>query len=282
MQEDNAQNATTEASVTRSLKRSRLAVYCIFAICVFVAGLSAVCFVYQVQLTDEFGDPYRNQPGAWAHLIGFLLKFVVSALLAWSLWRYLRAVRRSVIPPLGELPELFQALTRCWMILALGGVAVLLHGSWAALVTGPPTMTSRPLSRRFEARRSTPSAVKVEFRVAEASPHAGYLEANVVTNSQPIWMKPEPFITNEDIAEACVVQDYLDNPAVQVKFVPAGQHKLYGSMESNEGKLLAILIDGRVVTAPKISTPINGDATITGTFTLIEAERIAKGLSGRE
>ena len=47
------------------------------------------------------------------------------------------------------------------------------------------------------------------------------------------------------------------------------------------GRPVAILIDGTVVMAPIVRSPIGDSAVISGQFTREEAERIAAGIDGR-
>jgi preprotein translocase subunit SecD len=47
---------------------------------------------------------------------------------------------------------------------------------------------------------------------------------------------------------------------------------------SHIGKPVAILLDGLVVMAPVLRTPIGASARITGSFTRAQAERIVKGI----
>jgi preprotein translocase subunit SecD len=47
------------------------------------------------------------------------------------------------------------------------------------------------------------------------------------------------------------------------------------------GRPVAILIDGRVVMAPLVRSPVSESAVITGDFTRAEAERIADGMKLR-
>jgi SecD/SecF fusion protein len=44
------------------------------------------------------------------------------------------------------------------------------------------------------------------------------------------------------------------------------------------GKPVAIIIDGRVVMAPVVRSPIGDSALVTGHFTKAEAERIVHGI----
>jgi hypothetical protein len=281
MQEDEARNVTARGEVGRRLNQSRLAVRCIFALCALLSGFSALAFLFQVLHKDEFGGMFRDQPGAWPHVLGHVLRTAVGAALAWCLWRYLKAVKKSIHAGQDETPELFRALARWWNCLAICGLALVLYGVWVAFVTGPPLLI-RPLSPRFQAEPLDKSAVKVEFRLAEANPGEGLIEATVVGGSRTVFLHREPFLTNQDIAEARVVLNERDEPSVEVRFVLAAQQKIRDATEAHRGKPLAILVDGRVVTAPIVEWRFGESAWIQGSFTRQEATRIATGLSGRE
>ena len=51
--------------------------------------------------------------------------------------------------------------------------------------------------------------------------------------------------------------------------------------EGHQGKPLAILVDGKVLSAPIVRATFRGQATITGLPSKGEAERIVKGLKGK-
>jgi preprotein translocase subunit SecD len=55
-----------------------------------------------------------------------------------------------------------------------------------------------------------------------------------------------------------------------------------GSSGGHRGKPIAILVDGRVVTAPVVKYQFSEGAWIQGNFSPKEAERIAKGLAGKK
>jgi hypothetical protein len=246
-----------------------------------LSAFSAVAFVFQVLHQDQFGERFRDQPGAWPHLLGHLLRSAVGAGLAWCLWGYLRALNKSITADKGQAPELLPALALWWNSQAVSAIALVLYGAWVAFVTGPPIPT-RPLSPRFQAEPPDKSAVTVEFRLAEASRGEGLVEAKVAGTSRTIFLHKETLLSSQDIAEARVVLDERDEPAVEVRFVPAVHQKVREATEAHRGKPLAILVDGRVVTAPIVRWRIGESARIRGDFSREEAERIARGLSGRE
>jgi preprotein translocase subunit SecD len=57
--------------------------------------------------------------------------------------------------------------------------------------------------------------------------------------------------------------------------------KMLRATQSHMGRPLAILIDGEVMIAPVVRSPITMSAIISGSFTRAEAERIAAGILGR-
>ena len=65
-------------------------------------------------------------------------------------------------------------------------------------------------------------------------------------------------------------------PAVSFRFNDAGAKKFAQVTKENIGRIFAIILDGRVVTAPRINTVINqGSGVISGAFTTKEANEVA-------
>jgi preprotein translocase subunit SecD len=65
-------------------------------------------------------------------------------------------------------------------------------------------------------------------------------------------------------------------PAVGFRFNAVGTRKFAEITKNNIGKILAIVLDGKVVTAPRINSIINqGSGVISGSFTTQEANEVA-------
>ncbi|MBM3590176.1 MAG: protein translocase subunit SecD [Alphaproteobacteria bacterium] len=65
-------------------------------------------------------------------------------------------------------------------------------------------------------------------------------------------------------------------PAVAFRFNALGSRKFAEITQNNIGKIFAIVLDGKVITAPMINTVINqGSGVITGSFTVAEASQLA-------
>ncbi len=122
-------------------------------------------------------------------------------------------------------------------------------------------------------------AVRFEVRLAEEKRGSGLREAQVSNSGRTVYLHSEVVVDNGDIATARVVQG--DNPsqyAVDLKFTKSGAEKMRKATGSHIGKPMAILLDGRVVMAPVVRSPVGDSAVVTGRFTKVEAERIVNGI----
>lgn len=65
------------------------------------------------------------------------------------------------------------------------------------------------------------------------------------------------------------------DPIVQFSFNDEGAEKFYELTSKNQGRQLAIILDGEVISAPKINTAIRASGYIEGTFTSDEVKKLA-------
>ncbi len=64
---------------------------------------------------------------------------------------------------------------------------------------------------------------------------------------------------------------------VAIEFTPKGRQKFADFTRKNVGEILAIVLDGKILSAPSIEEPIlNGSAVIRGSFTPQEAQKLAE------
>ena len=123
------------------------------------------------------------------------------------------------------------------------------------------------------------AAVRFEVRLAEDSPAAGLREAKVAGSDRSVYIHDEVIVTNGDIAVARVVPGGGPSEySVGIEFKASGAEKMRVATGNHIGKLLAILLDGQVVMAPVLRSPIGASARITGNFTRPQAERIVNGV----
>jgi len=122
------------------------------------------------------------------------------------------------------------------------------------------------------------AAVRFEVRLAEEQPAAG-LRA-VAASNRTIYLHPEIVVTNGDIERSGIIPG--DTPThfwIDVRLNAAGAAKMRQATMNHLGRPVAILIDGEVVLAPTVKSPIGGAAVISGDFTRTDAERIVNGMT---
>jgi hypothetical protein len=128
---------------------------------------------------------------------------------------------------------------------------------------------------------SVTAAVRFEVRLAEESPASGLREAPI-SGTRKIYLQQRAVVTNSDIAQAEVVQGNTASTFnISIRFTPDGAARMLRATQGHLGRPVAILLDGNIVMAPTVRTPISSAATITGDYTRAQAERIVAGIVGR-
>jgi len=121
--------------------------------------------------------------------------------------------------------------------------------------------------------------VKLEIRRAEKEPAEGLIEATALGMSDKIYMHPTAALTEADITRASVVYDENRSPAMGIVFTPEGAKKMEEVTEAQFDKPLAILIDGKLISAPTVRAKVSGEAQITGSFTKEEITRWVRAIN---
>ena len=94
----------------------------------------------------------------------------------------------------------------------------------------------------------------------------------------PVWISPEVALTNRDVARA-YPGIYESKPCVGIILTEEGALKLARLTKSHIGENVAIILDGRIQSVPKIMDEITGGrAMILGNFTEEETRSIANGI----
>ena len=101
-----------------------------------------------------------------------------------------------------------------------------------------------------------------------------YLEEN--GEKTPLLLRKTPVLTGAYLVNAFVEYGRLGQPQIALKFNRKGARIFSRVTGENVGKLLAIVLDGKVQSAPRIKEKIpNGEAVISGRFTVKEASDLA-------
>lgn len=122
---------------------------------------------------------------------------------------------------------------------------------------------------------------RLEMRLAETAPGAGLTAVTIPASGQKIYLHESSVITNADVIDAHVANDADGRPSVAIRLTPDAGARLENATREHLGKPIAILVNGVVVSAPRVDGVIGREAQIFGRFTQTEVEEIAAGLMGR-
>jgi preprotein translocase subunit SecD len=134
------------------------------------------------------------------------------------------------------------------------------------LVEGAPSTSRESLLQSFQGQ--VPDNMEV---VSGPGEQAG----------QPLFylVRREAVITGRDLKNARMgVDPQTNSPNIQFSLIPLGADKFKRATGANIGRQLAIILDGRVESAPTIEGQISNEGQITGRFTTEEADELAKVL----
>ena len=89
-------------------------------------------------------------------------------------------------------------------------------------------------------------------------------------------LEDAPVVTGEELVDARPEFDQNSQPAVGFRFDPSGARKFGDYTANNVGQLFAIVLDNKVISAPRINQAIpGGSGIITGSFTVEESTNLA-------
>jgi hypothetical protein len=153
------------------------------------------------------------------------------------------------------------------LVFATIGAAIALSAGWAWV----PDLLSPAVAAQ----------VRFEVRLAEPEPAPGLQVARVSGAGRLVYVHPETVVGNDDIAHASVIDNGSEQFSVAVQLLPGGADRMRQATAAHTGRPVVILLDGVVVMAPTVRSPIGDAAVISGPFTKEEAERIATGIERR-
>jgi preprotein translocase subunit SecD len=133
----------------------------------------------------------------------------------------------------------------------------------------------------------------LEFRLVESKRHVGpseqairdrflsmregykfYPSANF-SGSKIYLLKEKPDLDGWSLQDARVMNDSTGNPCVAFSFTREGSERFGVLTERNINRQIAIMVDGKVFSAPIIKTKITGSGQVTGNFSEQEARDLA-------
>jgi len=132
----------------------------------------------------------------------------------------------------------------------------------------------------LEFKLVSPDVEKIKQALEGAVPEGyelKYLQEEQV-QKEPLLLEKQPVLTGDALTNASVRfdQSQFGQSVVTLQFNAEGAKKFSQITTDNVGRRLAIVLDGKVQSAPRIKEPIpSGEAVITGTFTVEQAQDLA-------
>jgi preprotein translocase subunit SecD len=133
------------------------------------------------------------------------------------------------------------------------------------------------------------TTAKMTFRLVDEA-GTNELGANPAANAPPgseklptnekglpfIAVQRRVMVSGETLIDSQATFDQFNKPSVSFKFDATGARKFSDATKGNVGKLFAIVLDGKVISFPRINEPIlGGSGIITGNFTVEEAKDLS-------
>mgnify|MGYP006274352535 CR=1 FL=1 len=121
------------------------------------------------------------------------------------------------------------------------------------------------------------SASRVQQALETGRAPPGWRLLEDAETGERLLVNNTPVVTGSDVATASQGYDPDDNsPAVNFRLTGAGQQRFAQVTQEYTGRRFAIVLDERVMSAPRINEPIyGGNVQITGNFTMREANDLA-------
>jgi preprotein translocase subunit SecD len=131
------------------------------------------------------------------------------------------------------------------------------------MTVAPPRLCgAEAVAREFSA--------DVELRLAQDDPSAGFVESAVGTTNETVYLAPTALVTGRDLVSVGLSKDETRSLSITMTFSEAAGEKLKTASAANLGKRIAILIDGKVVSAPKVMSEVSTAVAISGRFAKAE------------
>ncbi|MBM3778554.1 MAG: hypothetical protein FJW23_09990 [Acidimicrobiia bacterium] len=123
--------------------------------------------------------------------------------------------------------------------------------------------------------------MRFEVRLAEHAPAAGLTAAVATDSGRTVYLHSDVVVSNGDIASARLEPGDGDGQfGVDIALTATGAEQIRAASAGHVGRPMAVLIDGQVVAAPVVRSPIGEAAIITGAYSREQAERIVSGIVG--
>ena len=117
-----------------------------------------------------------------------------------------------------------------------------------------------------------------ELRLVESQSKTGLQEMILYKSDQKFYVGDSVFLSNNHISATDIIE-WQTNPQIKVDLTPEGTKIFHQFTSNNVGRSAAMIIDSKLVSAPRINAPIpSGTLLIVGFFSHEEAVRFARGI----
>jgi preprotein translocase subunit SecD len=151
--------------------------------------------------------------------------------------------------------------------------------SSSPLPPGPKRPNYESQEAYMEAVQRWEEVKKQRDRLAEQLAERAGEESNLeVSRGEEggVYLLGETYVTGKSLEDAKTTFDNLGRPVVTLEFDKEGAEKFDQATAANVGRQIAIVLDGKVISAPVVQERISGgSAQISGNFTTAEAQRLA-------
>jgi preprotein translocase subunit SecD len=132
-----------------------------------------------------------------------------------------------------------------------------------------------------ETATKTPALFEIRQVFEKAAEDTVTMELSHKNHKETLYIAKTPLLDTSAIRSVSLGRDPLSGePLIDVAFSNAGAQKFAEITAANIGKRLAILLEGKVQTAPVIATSIpGGRAQINGNFTKDEAGELVRRIN---
>ncbi len=130
--------------------------------------------------------------------------------------------------------------------------------------------------------RAQKSQATLEFCLAVNTPAGNWKKHTLPDTDEAVFVSPKPVLTGRDIKKVSFSKDDNGHPTVGFTLTDDGSAKMWAATSQNIGKRLAILLDGKVVSAPTIRSGIKKEGTITGRFNNDDLLRLFRAIVLRD
>jgi preprotein translocase subunit SecD len=148
------------------------------------------------------------------------------------------------------------------------------QGAVAALLALGLAGSSVPAAYALPNAGLTIEAVDDKPHQSERKEQAAFFEGRT------IWLKSDHIVWGNMVASAVPAFDRNGSPIIAFTLTDKGKAAFAELTRANVGNRIAVMVDGVVITAPMLLTPIEGgQGQITGHFTLEEAKALALAIT---